>query len=140
MIAPASRAHAAAMAAVHASAFPPGARWDAASFAAQLALPGVFGLIDPEGGIVLARIAVDEAEILTLAVAPAARRQRRGRALLAASVARAREAGAHRMMLEVSAENTPARALYQAAGFAEVGRRQHYYEDGSDALILAAML
>ena len=57
--------------------------WSAAAIAAQLALPGTFGLIDPAGGMVLARVAADEAEILALAVAPPARRQGRGAALLA---------------------------------------------------------
>ncbi len=136
----ACRAHAPAMAAIHAGAFPPGARWNAEAFAAQLALPGVFGLIHPEGGFALARVAADEAEILTLAVIPATRRQGLGRALLSAAMARARAAGARRMVLEVSAGNIPARALYAASGFAAAGRRQRYYEDGSDALILAVML
>jgi ribosomal-protein-alanine N-acetyltransferase len=68
------------MAAIHAEAFPPGEAWSAEIFAAQLGLPGVFGLIDERGGMILLRVAVDEAEILTLAVAPAARRQGMGRA------------------------------------------------------------
>jgi [ribosomal protein S18]-alanine N-acetyltransferase len=44
------------------------------------------------------------------------------------------------MLLEVAAGNAPARALYAAAGFAEVGKRRRYYPDGSDALVLAAAL
>ncbi len=136
----AGRAHAPAMAAIHAQAFPPGARWGEEAFAAQLALPGVFGLIDPAGGIVLARVVADEAEILTLAVIPAVRRRGLARLLLAAAMARAGTAGARRMVLEVSADNAPARALYVAAGFAAAGRRRRYYPDGSDALVLAAML
>jgi ribosomal-protein-alanine N-acetyltransferase len=44
--------------------------------------------------------------------------------------------GAAAMFLEVSDRNLPARALYAAAGFAEVGRRRRYYADGSDALVL----
>jgi [ribosomal protein S18]-alanine N-acetyltransferase len=136
----AGRAHTRALAAIHASAFPRGARWSAEAFAAQLALPGVFGLIDPAGGIALARVTADEAEILTLAVSPAARRRGRGRLLLARAMARARAQGAQRMVLEVSAANEPARALYAAAGFAAVGRRPRYYPDGSDALVLAAVL
>jgi ribosomal-protein-alanine N-acetyltransferase len=40
------------------------------------------------------------------------------------------------MFLEVSERNAAARALYAAAGFAEVGRRRRYYADGADALVL----
>ncbi len=63
--------HAAALAAIHAAAFPPGERWDAAAFAGLLATPGTFGLLDERGGFVLARQAGGEAELLTLAVLPA---------------------------------------------------------------------
>ncbi|HUC17718.1 MAG TPA: GNAT family N-acetyltransferase [Acetobacteraceae bacterium] len=140
MILTASRAHAAAMAAIHAGAFPPGARWGEETFTAQLALPGVFGLIDPEGGFILLRVVVEEAEVLTLAVAVAAQRRGLGRALLAAAMARAQAKGARRILLEVSERNETARALYGAAGFAEIGRRRRYYADGADALVLAAML
>jgi ribosomal-protein-alanine N-acetyltransferase len=40
------------------------------------------------------------------------------------------------MFLEVAEANAAARALYAAAGFAEVGRRRRYYADGGDALVL----
>jgi [ribosomal protein S18]-alanine N-acetyltransferase len=132
----ATPAHADAMAEIHAACFPPRERWGADAMALQLGQPGAFGLIDPAGGMLLARLAADEAEILTLAVAPAARRQKRASGLLAAAAARATAAGARAMFLEVAAENTPARSLYAAAGFVEVGRRRRYYADGSDALLL----
>jgi ribosomal protein S18 acetylase RimI-like enzyme len=44
------------------------------------------------------------------------------------------------MLLEVSAGNEPAIALYEQAGFAEIDRRRRYYRDGSDALVLAREL
>ena len=44
--------------------------------------------------------------------------------------------GAERLILEVSAGNDAARALYRGAGFTEIGRRRAYYPDGSDALVL----
>ena len=128
------------MAAIHHAAFPPGARWGAAALALQLGLPGGFGFIDPAGGVVLARVAADEAEILTLAVAPGARRQGRARALLSAAMARAAAAGALSMALEVGAANTAAQALYRAAGFTPVGRRTRYYPGGEDALVMRAAL
>jgi len=133
-------AHAAALAAIHATAFPPAEQWSAAAFATHLALPGVFAVIDEAGGLVLARVAADEAEILTLAVAPALRRQGRGRALLAAALSHAAAAGARRLFLEVAEGNAAARALYAAAGFREVGRRPAYYASGEAALVLQADL
>ncbi len=126
-----------AMAAVHAAAFPAGEAWDAAIIAAQLGLPGVFGLVADAGGMILARCTADEAEILTLAVDPAARRRGVGRALVTAAAAAAAARGATRLLLEVSAGNAAARALYDGIGFRRVGLRRRYYADGSDALILA---
>ncbi len=137
---PAAPPDAEAMAALHALAFPPPERWDAATFANQLALPSVFGFVCPEAGFVLARVAADEAEILTLAVIPAARRGGRGHALLRAAEHKAAASGARKMFLEVAPANLAARALYSSAGYAEVGRRKNYYRDGSDALLLACPL
>lgn len=133
---PASPGHAPALALLHARAFPPAERWSAEAFAAQLGVPGTFGFIDGRGGFVLARCTADEAEILTLAVDPAARRQGTGRALLGTAIACARVRGASAMLLEVAAANDAALALYAAAGFSPVGRRPRYYPGGADALIL----
>jgi ribosomal-protein-alanine N-acetyltransferase len=133
-------AHADALAAIHAAAFRAAEAWSAAVLATQLSRPGCFALIDPVGGMVLARVAADEAEILTLAVAPAARRGGIGRRLVAAAMRRAAAAGAAAMFLEVAPGNAPARALYARAGFVRVGRRAHYYPNGGDALVLRAEL
>lgn len=128
--------HADALAAIHAAAFPPPELWDAHSFALQLSLPSIFGLIHPEGGLVMGRVAADEAEILTLAVAPSARRRGLGGTLLRAAIEAAAARGAAAVFLEVSTANDAARALYDAAGFRAVGRRRRYYTDGTDALVL----
>jgi ribosomal-protein-alanine N-acetyltransferase len=137
MIVRAGRAHPLLMAAIHATCFPTGEAWDATVMAAELGQPGVFGFIDEEGGLILARTAADEAEILTLAVAPLARRRGIGRALVEAAAAHACAMGADRFCLEVSTTNQAAQALYRAAGFVPVGRRLRYYPDGADALILS---
>jgi [ribosomal protein S18]-alanine N-acetyltransferase len=102
----------------------------------MLAMPGAFGLWLEGAGLILARVAAEEAEILTLAVAPAARRQGQGVALLAGAMTVARIRGAEAMFLEVAAGNAAALALYGGFGFTEVGRRRRYYPDGSDALVL----
>ncbi len=126
------------LARLHASAFD--APWDAAALAALLAQPGVFAIERPDG-FILMRTAADEAEILTLAVQPAARRRGLGRELTAAGLARARTLGAERVFLEVAEDNAPARALYGRLGFTEAGRRPAYYasSDGRrrDAFVLA---
>lgn len=129
-------AHAAALGAIHHTAFPPGARWGADAMALQLQLPGVFALFHPRGGMIMARVAADEAEILTLAVLPDCRRQGLGRALLDRAAATAGTQGAVALFLEVALHNAAARALYAAAGFEERGRRRRYYADGDDALVM----
>ena len=143
MIAPLQRAmaaHAVPLAAIHAQAFPPREAWGRDAIALQLAMPGVFGLLHPRGGMILARVTADEAEVLTLAVVPEARRQGVAAALLAGAMAEAGEQAAQTMVLEVATGNAAARALYQRAGFVEAGRRSRYYADGGDALILRARL
>ena len=128
------------MAAIHAAAFPPVERWDALAFASQLGLPGSFGLIDQAGGFILARVAADEAEVLTLAVAPQSRRRGIGRALVAEAMVRGAARGAGAMFLEVARSNAAALALYGAAGFEPVGERRRYYPNGEDAMVLRRTL
>lgn len=132
----ASVAHAPAMAAMHAAAFAQGERWGADALALQLGLPGAFGLLAGPGGFVLARVAADEAEILTLAVMPAFRRRGLATALLQVVSAQAAQRNAAVLLLEVAVGNEAALALYARLGFAEVGRRRNYYRTGLDALVL----
>lgn len=142
-IAPVGAEAAALLADLHAEAFPAD-RWDAASFVRLLAMPGAFALIvarhGAPAGLMLARVAADEAEIVTLGVVPCARRQGIGRSLATAAAARAAELGAARLFLEVAAANEAALSLYRQLGFREVGRRPRYYPDGTDAIVLARPL
>ncbi len=133
---PATAAHAPAHAAIHAAAYPPEEAWPGAAFDSLLALPATSGLIDLRGGLILISTVAGEAEILTLAVHPAARRNGLGRHLLMAAIDGAAARGAMAMFLEVSDTNTPARLLYETSGFTPVGRRRRYYPDGSDALVM----
>ncbi len=133
---PATIAHAQILATIHAESFPLAERWGPDAMALQLEQPNCFGHIDPAGGFVLARIAADEAEILTIAVAPGRRRAGSGQALLSAAIATATRYGAKSMFLEVSLTNLAAQALYQRLGFTQVGRRRRYYPDGGDALVM----
>ena len=136
----ASLAHGPAMAAIHAAAFPAGERWGADALTLQLSLPGAFGFLAEAWGFVLARVAADEAEILTLAVLAAHRRQGVAARLLQAASDAAAGAGAKAMLLEVAVSNAPACALYAAQGFVQVGRRRGYYAAGADALVLRRIL
>lgn len=111
-----------------------------------LAVPGCFACVATGGpddrplGMALVRIAADEAELLTIGVVPAARRQGIADGVLTESVASAAARRAVRLFLEVSVANAPAMGLYHTAGFIEVGRRRRYYPDGSDALVMARAL
>ena len=101
---------------------------------------GLVVLADREPiGLVLWRIAADEAEILTICTLPGQRRMGAGRHLLAAAIGAMLAAGVRRLFLEVAVDNAPAIGLYRAFGFTGEGRRRGYYQgpDGAvDALIL----
>lgn len=103
-----------------------------------------FGLRDGQGallGYVSFYHALDELEILNIAVAPHCRRQGKGRELLALALQVAKKMGIERAVLEVRVHNGPALRLYEGLGFACVGRRPKYYADtGEDALIYARTL
>jgi ribosomal-protein-alanine N-acetyltransferase len=131
---------AAALAAIHAASFHGAEAWGSDAISLQLAMTCVFGLLHPAGGMVLGRVTADQAEVLTLAVAPPARRRGIGTALLASAMQEATLRGAESLFLEVSGGNEAARAIYQRAGFTDVGRRRRYYADGTDALVMRAVL
>jgi ribosomal-protein-alanine N-acetyltransferase len=146
-MAPAGPSDATGMAALHAQLFTPA--WSARAFADLLAGDGTIAIAVRAGagflaGFALARIAADEAEILTIAVAPACQRRGLGGRLLAALLAELQDRGAAKLFLEVAVGNTAARALYARAGFQEAGRRRAYYAHlggtAEDALILTCAL
>ena len=131
------------LAAVHAAAFEEPRPWTAEEFAALLAAPGVFLAAAP-GALLMGRLLGPgpgtEAELLTLAVHPNARRRGHARTLLSRFDAEAAGRGADRAFLEVMATNAPALALYRDTGWREARRRRGYYRvpDGGpvDAVIL----
>jgi ribosomal-protein-alanine N-acetyltransferase len=112
--------------------------WSAASVAETLASPGLVAFLAP-AGCALLRMVADEAEILTVAVIPGARRQGLASELVDACLKEAGTAGATSVHLEVGAGNAAARTLYARAGFAETGRRRGYYRSTSgreDAVLM----
>ena len=97
-------------------------------------------LAQGEGGSLLGYAVVsavlDEGNLDNIAVAPDARRQGVGDALMRALTGFGRENLAA-LTLEVRASNAPAIALYEKHGFAAVGRRKNYYSvPREDALLM----
>ena len=100
-----------------------------------LAMPGAFGLSARYGGLggnlagfALARIAADECELLSLAVAPEHRREGLGAMLLDAAMVEAAAMNVRKFFLEVAEDNDAALTLYASRGMVAVGRRPDYYE------------
>ena len=84
----------------------------------------------------VASIAADIGEILTLAVHPEWQRRGLASALLADCLDGWRGRAVREAFLEVAWDNTPARTLYGRCGWQIAGRRPGYYRDGTDALVL----
>jgi [ribosomal protein S18]-alanine N-acetyltransferase len=82
-----------------------------------------------------------QADVLTLAVAPAHWGQGVGTALLSALVDEAGRRGHTEVMLEVRKDNPRARGLYLRHGFTEIGIRRGYYQpSGVDAVVMRKAL
>jgi ribosomal-protein-alanine N-acetyltransferase len=88
-----------------------------------------------------ARVVADSAEILTVGVIPAARRQGIGARLLAMLLDEARRRDAVEAFLEVRVDNLGAQRLYERARFVRVGLRRGYYDGGRmDAVVMRRAL
>jgi ribosomal-protein-alanine N-acetyltransferase len=129
---PAQARHAAQIAALHEASFARG--WSVAEIEGLMSDRNVItdvlraearaAVID---GFALSRIAVDEAELLSIAVSSRRRGKGGSSPLLARHLARLQAAGARRVVLEVDEDNVPALRLYARFGFSEVGARPAYY-------------
>lgn len=134
------------MAELHSAAFSP--PWSAAEIANLIDHPGAIPLLAGSGSdaeaFALARVAADEAEVLTIVTDRAARRTGIARSLLRILHADAARRGASRMFLEVAEDNDAACRLYAGEGYAEAGRRRAYYPrcgaPAVDALVLVKPL
>lgn len=96
-------------------------------------------VVRPQGFLMWRRIG-DEAEILTLAVAPEQQRRGCAGALLDAVMDALRREGVRSFFLEVDTGNAAAISLYEGRGFIRVARRKRYYRSGADALVMRADL
>ena len=80
---------------------------------------------------------VDEAHVVTIAVAEAHRRRGLGEMLLIAAIELAQRRDQEVVTLECRISNTAAQALYEKYGFRAVGVRKRYYSDNDeDAMIM----
>ncbi len=141
----ASPDRASAVASLHAQVFHP--PWSEPAILALLEHPAAANLIATAGvsrepaGFVLAQLAGDEAEILSLGVALKWQRLGLGRRLVEGLIRAVQRAEARRLFLEVSIDNDAALKLYDGLDFRRVGVRPKYYvtpgKPSVDALILA---
>lgn len=94
-------------------------------------------------GYAILSVAVGDAHLLNLCVAPECRRAGIGQTLLDTMRVEAMLRQGHRMFLEVRPSNKPAVKLYRANDFQIIGRRPGYYpaESGrEDALVMVRHL
>lgn len=84
----------------------------------------------------LLRVVAKEAELLRIATSPLRRGQGLAGALLRDCQTQLSVQGCTALFLEVRESNLAARALYERAGFFEVGRRKRYYQDPEEAALL----
>ena len=86
------------------------------------------------------RVAADEAEILTLATLPAARRHGLAFRLVGTAMEQAKTRGALRLFLEVAETNKPGRELYEKLCFEQAALRPNYYRSATNAAIAAVVM
>ncbi|MDZ4761586.1 MAG: GNAT family N-acetyltransferase [Alphaproteobacteria bacterium] len=133
---------AAALSSIHGHCFEKG--WPEADFADWLSRPGAFGAVassaDAPLAFGLALTAGEDAELLTLACLPEARRSGAARAALRVLADEAGRRSLKRWILEVARDNTAALGLYRSEGFVEMGVRKGYYRKPGgqeDAIVMA---
>ena len=116
--------------------------WSEQTWWAELALhPRRSYVVGEQNGAVVGYAGVDcrgeVADVMTIAVAPAAQGQGLGKVLMDWVIVAARRGGAEYLMLEVRADNVAAQRLYSKMGFAMLTVRRKYYQPGDvDAHIM----
>ncbi|MDO5146985.1 MAG: ribosomal protein S18-alanine N-acetyltransferase [Eubacteriales bacterium] len=106
--------------------------WSESGIEEMFCTPGYHNLILCQKKRVIGYIGMksvmDEADITNVAIAPDCRRQGMGKMLLERLLEDARDKKIERIYLEVRVSNEAAMALYEQAGFCQVGIRKNYYE------------
>lgn len=95
-------------------------------------------------GYFLVMMAIDEAHLLNITVAPALQGKGLGRMLLNHSAEICRQEGMHSLLLEVRPSNPRAIRMYERYGFSRIGTRRNYYPAASnareDAIVMRKLL
>ncbi|MBR2285909.1 MAG: GNAT family N-acetyltransferase [Alphaproteobacteria bacterium] len=107
--------------------------WSASDFA-DLKKSGC-EIVASDNGFIVWRAVADEAEIISIGVAPDARRNGIAGALILIMEQELKKQSVHNVFLEVSEVNIPAKKLYEKYGFKPTGTRPKYY-NGIDAIIM----
>lgn len=92
-------------------------------------------IIASQNGFIVWRAVADEAELITIGVAPDARRTGIGAAMIGIMEGELKKSGVKSVFLEVAENNAPARKLYEQNGYVQIGVRPKYY-DGIDAIMM----
>lgn len=131
------------MAAIHEACFTQPRPWSEAEFA-ELASSPLCIIRTADQGFAIMRLAGPEAELLTIAVHPDARRQGLARSLLTDLMADLKSRNCEEIFLEVVDGNTAAIHLYHSAGFENRAIRKDYYTgpkgQKSSALVMRKLL
>jgi [ribosomal protein S18]-alanine N-acetyltransferase len=142
LVEPASQRDATAFAEIHRASFHRG--WDEGEFERMLTERNTLIHRLRMGrkiiGFSVSRMAADEAEILSIAVAEAHRGRGLSNGLLLTHLGHLAGRGVRKVFLEVEENNQPARRLYERAGFAVVGRRERYYRQGGGEPLNALLM
>ena len=112
----------------------PNKPWSASDFA-DLKKSGC-EIIVSQNGFAVWRNVADESEIITIGVAPDARRNGIASAMLAIIEKNIKNQGVKKIFLEVASTNIAGQKLYENNGYKVVGMRPKYY-DGIDAILMA---
>jgi [ribosomal protein S18]-alanine N-acetyltransferase len=91
-------------------------------------------------GFAVSRMAADEAEILSIAVAPSHRGRGLSGNLLLTHLGHLAGRGVRTVFLEVEENNHAARRLYDRTGFAVIGRRERYYREQNGQQLNAVLM
>ena len=96
-------------------------------------------ILASENGFIVWRTVADQAEIITIGVAPDSRQKGIAGAMILLMEQELKKAGVVNVFLEVSEVNTSAKKLYEKYGFKPTGKRPKYY-DGTDGIIMSKRL
>ena len=124
-------------------------RFTARSLRDMLNKPAFYGAVLPAAGSAaavhayyLSTITADCAEIIAIGTHRDWQRRGFGRIMLAHLIGVTEQQQVGKILLEVAADNMPARQLYGSCGFVETGCRKNYYKRGEtrcDAVIMARL-